>query len=463
MRQIAPLVFLVLLSLPALAGEPQTLIVEKTDFVQAIEAEGRVTPGTVVEFRLSPLAWRGRYTVLTALEPGQVVREGEVVMTFRAIDIQKALDDARFALSVAEREFAAQMARLKTKSRASVLDLARKVRDRELAEAALQNYLEFTLPMSNERARRSALSYGRSVENARDELDQLEKMYAEDELVDETEDIVLKRARWDLENRLANQERQQKQRKFDLEFTEKVRRKTFEIAVRQKRFDLERAEQEAQLAQVARAIEAEKALRSIEDRRKGVAELAADLSDFTLRAPCQGVLLHGDRDGALDRKLKRGDQLGAEAVAFVIVVPESLEARLSVPAAEILRVAPGQTVRMKPTATGVDEVEGVIATRNILPRSGRVPFVVKPSAPFAPALLGVAVKGKVILKEVKDVLVVPLTAVQREGTKALCRRPLDGGGTRLVPVILGPDDGKRVVVLQGLSEGDEILVGESGE
>ncbi len=463
MRAYALLVSLVLLSLPAFAGEPATLIVERTDFVQEIAAEGRVAPGTVVGFRLSPLTWRGRYTVLTALEPGRAVREGEVVMTFRANEIQEALDDARFALSVAERDFAAQMARLKMKSRAAALDLVAKERELEVVEAALRNYLEFTLPMSKERARRDALSWARSVENAQDELGQLEQMYAEDELVDATEEIVLKRARWDLENRLANQERRLKQRKFDVEFSEKDRRKAYELSLRRKRFDFERAELEAELGRISRAIEAEKALRSIEDRRKSVAELAADLSDFTQRAPCKGILLHGDRDGALDRKLKRGDQLGAEAVAFVIVSPDSLEARLSVPAAEILRLMPGQTVRLKLSATGMDEVEGVIATRSILPRGGRVPFVVTPSAAFDPALLGVTLKGKVVVNEIVDVLVVPLTAVEREGTQALCRRPLDGGGTRLVPVILGPDDGKRVVVLEGLTEGDEILVGESDE
>jgi len=463
MRLIPFFALLVLISLPALADEPATALVERTDFVQEVAAEGRVAPGEIVEVRMTPLTFKGRYTVLSALEPGRIVKEGEEVMRLDDRVIKKALKDARISLSVAESEFAAQMLRLKMKAYGAELELTGKRRELQAAERALKKYLEFTLPRSTKRAARDAKSFARSVENSRDELAQLEKMYAEDELVDDTEEIVLKRARWDLENRLLNQESRLEQREFDVEVTEKERRKALEFSLRQRRFSHERALLEFKLGLVARTIEAEKALRSIEDRRRHVAELAADLSDFVLLAPAAGILLHGGRIGSLDRKYKRGDQFSPESVAFIIAAGDSLRADLSVPAADILRVSPGQSVRLKLVATGLDDLMGTIATRSILPRGGRIPLTVSLESPVATALLGIAIKGKVVIAEHKDVLVVPLAAVQREGTKALCRRPLEGGGTRLVPVILGPDDGKRVVVLEGLEEGDEVLVGEPRE
>lgn len=463
MRLFPTFALLMLISLPVLAGEEAATLVERTDFVLEVAAEGRVAPGDIVEVRLSPLAYKGRYTVLTALEPGRVVEKGEEVMRFDDHDFRKALDDARYALSVAERGFTAQMQRLKAQAEGADLELMSKRRDLDAAEFALKSYLEFTLPRTNQRAERDAKSFARSVENARDELAQLEQMYAEDELVDETEEIVLKRARWDLENRLLNQESRREQREFDVEFTEKQRLEGIQFSLRQRRYSFERAQLEFELGRVARAIEAEKALRSIEDQRRNVAEMAADLSDFVLRAPSAGILLHGGRDGALDRQYKRGDQLGAESVAFLIADVDGLQADLSVPAAEILRVSRDQTVHLTVAATGQPELTGTIATRSILPRGGRIPFTVELDTPLSPALLGLGIQAKVTIAEHRDVLVVPLGAVQREGTRALCRRPLEGGGTRLVPVILGPDDGKRVVVLEGLEEGDEVLVGESGE
>jgi hypothetical protein len=454
---------LLILTVPVLAEEPGTAVVTRADFAETIPAEGRVSPGAAVEVRLSPKDYSGRYTILTVLEAGTTVAQGDVVMTFDAEKTVEALADARFELAVAEAGYATQMGRLTLGARAVEEDLKAKRRDVYIAERNLEAYVEFNLVESARRAEDDELGQARSVENAKDELEQLEMMYEEDELVDETEEIVLKRARWDLENRLKRQAQRKRQRAHDIEYGEKERVVALTLAVEQKKFALERAMFEAERAALSREHDAERATRSIEKRRKQVADLENDLEGFIQRAPQAGILLHGDLKGCVDRNFKRGDQLSAESVAFVIAAPDALELALSVPSSDTMRVAVGQGVAFTVTAAGAVESTAVVLSRGILPEGGRARFVATPAEAIDPGLLGLATKARLTFNVLKEALTLPLAAVREEKGVSYCLVPGPEDAPVRVEVTVGPKDAERVVILDGLKEGAVVLLGEQAE
>lgn len=71
---------------------------------------------------------------------------------------------------------------------------------------------------------------------------------------------------------------------------------------------------------------------------------------------------------------------------------------------------------------------------------------------------GLQVTMGLVAGEAKDVLTIPVSAVEGRFEAGFVYKPAEGGGEPVkVPVKLGITDGKRIQVLEGLTENDEIL------
>src|SRR5574340_381312 len=96
------------------------------------------------------------------------------------------------ALKLAEQQF-------KTLSKTTPMDLAAADRDARELDEDTSYYFKVLRPMAVEMADYGLKSATQYVEYAEEELRQLEKMYKADDLTEETEEIILKRARNELE------------------------------------------------------------------------------------------------------------------------------------------------------------------------------------------------------------------------------------------------------------------------
>ncbi|MHC4861778.1 MAG: efflux RND transporter periplasmic adaptor subunit, partial [Planctomycetota bacterium] len=302
-----------------------------------------------------------------------------------------------------------------------------------------------------------------NVENAKEELGQLEKMYEEDELVDETEQIVLRRARWNLKYRRASDELAKKRRAFAAEYQDRAHEERLRLDVERRSSALDQSRRQARINADSSAIDLARAENGFALKQRNLERLEADLAGLTVRAPASGILLHGRLEGALGRRFSPGAQVNAHEAAITIVDPSALVAVLSVPSKEVLRIAIGQSVEVDPTAEGAAPVSAVVTEAPALPRGGTLRVLCRPAGELPRSLLGHECEGKIAVGKLEAVLLLPLRAVRGAGENRWCLVARGMGDPEKVTVEIGPDDGERVVIEKGLAEGDEVVLPEEGK
>jgi multidrug resistance efflux pump len=434
-------VFLALLVLPAsivLADDPEMARVERGDLQCEIAANGSFQADPVGVVIPSPRAWRGRYVVAWAIEPGAPVQAGDVVMRFFDLGLEDEVANARFDLETAVAELDIRIERMRLSEKAHESEVVRHVKELAAAERALEGFLTHEKPTAAEQRALNDESSVHSVENSKEELDQLLKMYEEDELVDDTERIVLRRARWNLRFREVSAKLSKKRRVYSETYEEAAREKRLLREVERRRVALEQARGNAELSAESAAIELQRAQRGVDRKRRHLERLETDLAGLVTRAPASGILLHGAVEGGFGRRYSPGTQLNAQQAAVTVVDPDASVAVLNVPAKEVLRVSPGLDATIEPG--------GNLRVRCRI--SGSTPR----------GLLGHACEGRIVSEKLSDVLTVPLAAVREEDGGTWCLRYRELGDPDRVPVVTGLDDGERVVIRKGLVEGDTVIL-----
>ena len=139
------------------------------------------------------------FTVLKAVPHGDRVQKGETLVWLDMEDIDEQLQDTE--QSVRLNKLALQLATTELENTKTTLplDLEAAIRTKKIADDDLNYFLKINKSFLIESAQFSLKSSQQSLEYAEEELKQLEKMYDADDLTEETEEIVLKRAKNDVE------------------------------------------------------------------------------------------------------------------------------------------------------------------------------------------------------------------------------------------------------------------------
>ena len=207
---------------------------------------------------------------------------------------------------------------------------------------------------NNEQSLKSSKDY---LDYNHEELIQLEKMYKADDLTEESEEIVLRRARDDYERQKFSFERtklaNEREKNIGLPRTEKQNanaHRLAEIAYERSKLTLPSAVEKKQ-QEVARLS------RALEKAERTVADLKADANWFSVKAPHDGVVYYGRAnsgkwDGIADykTKLRPFGAVVANDVFMTIVENQALTLVANIPEAESRKVQVGTTGRATPTA-----------------------------------------------------------------------------------------------------------------
>lgn len=202
----------------------------------------------------------------------------------------------------------------------------------------------------------------------------------------------------------------------------------------------------ARLTAAEQALKAAKAQGEVAKAQLADAEL--QLTRTEVVAPVAGLII--------ERNALRGSiAAGAGAPMFVIVRDGLLELRAELSESDLLRVAPGQTAKLK--VVGAEgEITGTL--RLVEPR-------IDAQTRLGLARIRIDNPGQVrsgmfaeaaILAAAREGLAVPLTAIGEGPEGATVMRIRDNVAER-VPVRLGIRDGGFVEVLEGLSQGDLVV------
>ncbi|MBM4013437.1 MAG: hypothetical protein FJ293_00515 [Planctomycetes bacterium] len=332
------------------------------DAAAPIERAGTLVPADAVEHKLELESYSGPLEFTEVVAHGTAVRLGDVLARFKLEAVDLAIEAAERDLRSTEIRHQNQRETARLEQEAGDVRLVDANDALQQAEAALDLYRKVELDLKR---RGIELSDGYSkdnIEDQKDELAQLEKMYTADELTDATEEIVLKRSRRQMARSLTSYELQQARRRIDEEVTEPLNAKGKEKAVRDARSGRDRLVRQQEMERRTREDGLLKLDPEFRDARERVAKLRRDRERLVVRAARDGMALHGaiadyEPGRGAARHAVRGSASGG-AVLFTVARPGVMAVALDLPESQLLKLEQNVAVKVVPAADAAKTLVG---------------------------------------------------------------------------------------------------------
>lgn len=440
--------------------------VERRPFEAVLELKGTFEPlaAVVVDGRAesSPQPLE----IVRVVPHGSRVAEGDVILQLDADRIDRAIADLEVDLAVGEKELEIARRDLAAAEKSLPLDLADAEREDRTAAEDLDRFTVVGRKAAEEAAAFGVRAAEQRLRSAREELAQLEKMYADKDLTEETEEMILERTRFDV----ASAEQFLRQTRIASE-------DALTLDLPRRAVDLQRAVDRAALS-LAKA-RATLALQ-VEQKRRGLAKLEHERSQglrklddlrhdrglATLRAPREGILYHGRLQGgawataAVTAKAVVGQAVAPGELSFTVcdAVPGRFRARVDEPQLHLITAGLKGVV----TPTGYPDARAAVTLEPVfvpVPSDGRYDAAFAATMPeggpvIHPGMTGMA---RFILRSRPDALTVPEAAVSREGDGAsIVYVVRDGEQPEKRRVRAGLTSAGRTEILEGLAAGDRV-------
>jgi len=317
-----------------------------------VERTGTFVPVHAVEVKLDLESFQGPLEIADVMAHGSPVREGDVLARFKTDAIDDQIEAAERDLRSTEirHQNAREQARLDAENSDARLDDANE--NLAAAERALAAFEKNELELKR-RGNDLSDAYSKdNIEDQKDELAQLEKMYTADELTDATEEIVLKRSRRQLARTETSFELQQARRKFDADYAEQEQRRQKTDSVKDARRGRDRLARQLEMEKRGRDDSLTRLDPEMKSAQERVDKLRHDREKLTVRAPRAGMLLHGALDdykpGRSATRLEAGGNASPKGKLFTIATAGEYGVALDVPESLVLKLANGMAVKVQP-------------------------------------------------------------------------------------------------------------------
>ncbi|MBI1851295.1 MAG: HlyD family efflux transporter periplasmic adaptor subunit [Planctomycetes bacterium] len=452
-------------SVPASAdeGKPRFMKIEKGTLRVAIEKNGLLLPAEPAEVRIWPEAYGDSMQILEVAAAGTTVKAGDVLLRLDPKKIDEQIKSGEVEIRAADQRLKDTQDEMTQLSSDTPADIARAEKDLDLAEKRLRGFKDVELALSEDETQLSKRYHEAGIENSTDELNQLGKMYKEDELTAETEEIVLRRSKRDLENQKSGFELFKRRRAYSLEFEIPSRLAAMINEVADRSRGLDRMRRSAESRRINKELDLTRARRELERQKDQLEKLRRDRELFTLRAPAAGVVYHGGVDPSEVKAWKRGGFVGFYDTLFTIAAPGRVRARFPVGEADLFRLKDGMSATVKPTALPdmriggrLDPIDRLPAARGDENSWNAFVAIAEADSRLVPSM---KCKVEIVIDEQKDVLLVPASALfDKPGETSKVCYVQKGDEAKAQKVTLGATDGPRFVVKEGLSEGDTVLL-----
>lgn len=435
---------------------------------QELELDGVFEAQQTAEIAIRPDAWQ-ELSVLEAVAHGRRVEAGETLVKLDTKKIDIAIADAEAALKLAELAAAQAKEDFRLAQESHPLEMAKAERAAQIAAEDLKRFNEVERPMSEKSANFSLRMSEQSLEYQTEELRQLEKMYKADEITEETEEIILKRTRNEVEQAKFMFERAKLNHEETLKISLPRKQEETERAAKLSAIEWERTRVTAPIAMRQKELGVVKAAHDLEKAAEALAKLKSDREAMAVKAPIAGIVYYGratrgkwtggtEASGAL----QAGGKLTPGSVFMTVVNPETLVVRAAIDEKHVARVKPGMKARIVPTATPDQTLAATLAAVSAIPVDiGGIDAAATFQLGDAAANLAAGMTCKVKLVPVlkPDALVAPASAVFEDDFEFGKRYVLVAGGEKPErrDVKIGQRTDAKVEIVEGLKEGEKVL------
>jgi hypothetical protein len=365
-----------------------------------LEKHGIVAPVRYDAIVLWPEQYAGGFSVLEVLPHGAAVQAGDVIakLDARAIDEELQRNGLEVVSSKVRHEGVVE--RNELDAAAAELALEQSKASLERAKRALEGFKKFELTFDKRQDDLSKRYEQANIDDQVDELDQLDKMYKRDDLVDPTEDIVVKRSKRQLETTRIGVELSRDRAKYHEDFEKKLTLEQREEALHAQEAAHARFEKQQQLDARARGdaqLRSAAALREQQDRFE---KLQRDRTLLEIRAPRSGVLLHGSskdfRPGRNPPRYERTSSLAPKMEVFLVADPEAGAVTVDVNDTELAQAKNGARVAVQSLVDPTEKTLGTLSVdtypRSASPSEATYEARVILDAPFAGVVYGTRAK-----------------------------------------------------------------------
>ncbi len=374
------------------------------------------------EIVLAPKQWK-TLKVKKAVAHGSTVMEGDPILWLETKDLDKELEKQKRELVSAELSLRLASDELRFLKESTAMDLDASDRSAQIAKEELDYFLKVREQQEIKMANFSLKFSKYSLEYAQEELNQLQQMYEADDLTEQTEEIILKRAQRAVESAEFSLERSELSHTRKL--TTLIPREKQALIDSQARTALSRAKNVVTLPLLLRSkeLEVEKLQRGVEEQNKKIAELDRDRDMMTIFADRSGLVYYGrcsngkwSEISARAKQLKPSGSVAVNSVLMTIVDPSALQVRISLTEEQLALAKQGQAAIFKPKAYANYFSKGEISQISSVLQSDSkyLAFATTKTDPEVLITPGMTCKVKVRVYEKKDAVSVPVTMVHRD-------------------------------------------------
>jgi multidrug efflux pump subunit AcrA (membrane-fusion protein) len=450
---------------PAEKSAADTAVAERGPFESAVSAKGAFEPVeyAVVEFR--PESWAQPLEIKRVAPHGAMVNAGDPLVEFDAEKLDRAIADLKVDLAVGEK--ALEIVRKEVAAAESLhpIELAEAERQARVAAEDMARFLAVDRVAAEEQARFTVRAAEERLKYAREELEQLERMYKDKDLTEETEEMILQRTRFDVVQ--AEQSLKRIMENSEETLLLGIPRRELEVrrAAEKGAITLEKAKATLPMQLIQKKLALAKQEHERAESLRRLAELEADRAAATLRSPRAGMVYYGRfREGtwstaAVAAKVIVGQPALPAELDFTVLDPARLQFRAKIEEKDLHLLATGLAGRIEPTGYPEADVPATLGPFLPVPRDAVFEGVFAVAArEGGPKLLpGMTGSVRCVVAKRPEAVTVPSGCVFRDDDGSRYVFAIDGDGKPAKkPVKAGLASGGRTEILEGLAAGDRV-------
>jgi HlyD family secretion protein len=411
----------------------------------------------------------GPMSIVRVAEHGAKVRKGDLLISF---DTRK-IDQAIHMLEAEQRVLAAGIKLAEQEQplleRSVPIELEQAERGKRDADEDLAYFLKTARAETEKRANNYVKYAAFSYEFAKEQLRQLEKMYKANDLTEETEQIILKRQRFFVEDAANDLKSAEVERDYVLKTILPRKEKTLQDSVVRHGTALDKARTTLAPA-VTQKQQALAKMRFDHDKiQAGIDMLQKDRAAMTIKSPADGIVYYGklskgqwESASASAAKLVPNGSVSPDEVFTTIVAPQPSLVRLQVDEKDLHLLTPGLEGKAQMVFDPQRKLPAQVTNIAKVPAApGKFEILVflKPG-PADDLMPGMACTVKLVPYSKKQAVVVPSAAVFEEDDKTFVEVMKDGKREERTVTVGHTHDG-QTEIRTGLRAGEEILLERS--
>jgi HlyD family secretion protein len=306
--------------------------------------------------KIVPRTWAD-FTIIEAAAHGARVKKGDLLVRCETEKIKEQISDLEQDAPGSKLAFEIASAELENLKQSTPLRLENAKRTHRLADEDYSYFETIGRAQREKNAIFSVKSAEQRLQNATEELTQLQKMYQADDLTEETEEIILKRQRFAVDAAKLSLESSKLFSERELKTSLPREHESLKNAKRDQELALALAEQTFPKTLSKKIQDLDKMKRDQKKSEKRLNDLKHDLDLLTIDSPADGIVYYGANENGkwpgaatVAKRLVPGGKLAPNEIFITVINPDKLVLKAIVPEAELSKFKQGQKGEASPVA-----------------------------------------------------------------------------------------------------------------